>query len=241
MMVLLDGQHVALPYGDMVLAVQTRATSSAVSSAAATAAAPAGVRAAADHTPPPPPPPPPPPSMALDEQCHGVTLSLQATSLVRPLLSALLQSGWGVAPTGTTWSAAHNATATRLLWSSAHTPHGPYSARATLSFAQRDAAVRAPLYARIAEVFAELRRLAAHFGEFGKTVDEVLRPAEHLTFLRRLNVLAFKLQRVRSYLSLHNFRHAQYFVLSTWHDLKAMRQVLEQAGATLKAGLVCDV
>eukprot|EP00900_Chrysochromulina_parva_P002817 jgi/Chrpa1/12536/Chrysochromulina_OHIO_Genome00013522-RA len=151
------------------------------------------------------------------------------------------QSGWGIVPTGTTWSAAHNSTVTRLLWSSAHTPHGPYSTRATLSYAQRDAAKRAPLYARITEAFAEVRQLAAHFSEFGKTVDEVLRPAEHLTFLRRLNLLAYKLQRVRSFLSLHNFRHAQYYVLSTRHDLRAMRTVLEQAGAMLKAGLVCDV
>ena len=115
---------------------------------------------------------------------------------------------------------------------SAHTPHGPYSTRATLSYAQRDAAKRAPLYARITEAFAEVRQLAAHFSEFGKTVDEVLRPAEHLTFLRRLNLLAYKLQRVRSFLSLHNFRHAQYYVLSTRHDLRAMRTVLEQAGAS---------
>ena len=223
--VLLDGLHVALPFSELVLAVQTRP--------------PAGAGTASSSAP--ALPPPPPPSLLLDEQCQGMAISLHADSLARPLLSALLQSGWGIVPTGTTWSAAHNATVTRLLWSSAHTPHGPYSARATLSYAQRDAAKRAPLYARITEAFAEVRQLAAHFSEFGKTVDEVLRPAEHLTFLRRLNLLAYKLQRVRSFLSLHNFRHAQYYVLSTRHDLRAMRTVLEQAGAMLKAGLVCDV
>ena len=223
--VLLDGRHVALPFSELVLAVQTRTPSGAGTVSSSVPAVP----------------PPPPPSLLLDEQCQGMAISLHANSLARPLLSALLQSGWGIVPTGTTWSAAHNSTVTRLLWSSAHTPHGPYSARATLSYAQRDAAKRAPLYARITEAFAEVRQLAAHFSEFGKTVDEVLRPAEHLTFLRRLNLLAYKLQRVRSFLSLHNFRHAQYYVLSTRHDLRAMRTVLEQAGAMLKAGLVCDV
>jgi hypothetical protein len=223
--VLLDGRHVALPFSELVLAVQTRTPSGAGTVSSSVPAVP----------------PPPPPSLLLDEQCQGTAISLHANSLARPLLSALLQSGWGIVPTGTTWSAAHNSTVTRLLWSSAHTPHGPYSTRATLSYAQRDAAKRAPLYARITEAFAEVRQLAAHFSEFGKTVDEVLRPAEHLTFLRRLNLLAYKLQRVRSFLSLHNFRHAQYYVLSTRHDLRAMRTVLEQAGAMLKAGLVCDV
>ena len=175
--VLLDGLHVALPFSELVLAVQTRP--------------PAGAGTASSSAP--ALPPPPPPSLLLDEQCQGMAISLHADSLARPLLSALLQSGWGIVPTGTTWSAAHNATVTRLLWSSAHTPHGPYSARATLSFAQRDAAVRAPLYARITEALAEVRQLAAHFSEFGKTIDEVLRPAEHLTFLRALLSLAPKL------------------------------------------------
>ena len=68
----------------------------------------------------------------------------------------------------------------------------------------------------------------------------VLTPREHLPFLRRLNVLQFKLQRARSYFSLHSFRAAQYYILSTWHDLRAMRAVLRAAADTLRANVVCE-
>ena len=86
---------------------------------------------------------------------------------------------------------------------------------------------------------AELRALGASYAEFGKAVDDVLTPAEQLPFLRRLNVLSFKLQRARSFLSLHSFHTAQHYLLSTWHDLRAMRATLVEAGAALRASDVC--
>ena len=63
---------------------------------------------------------------------------------------------------------------------------------------------------------------------------------EHLPFLRRLNVLSFKLQRARSYLSLQSYRLARFYLLSCWHDIRAMRAVLEAASATLRSHLVCE-
>lgn len=92
----------------------------------------------------------------------------------------------------------------------------------------------------VGEVIREAKALGVYYGEFNQTLEEVLTPDEHLAFLRRLNVLSFKLQRARSYFSLHSFRTAQYYVLSTWHDLKAMRATLEEAGMALRARLVCD-
>ena len=67
----------------------------------------------------------------------------------------------------------------------------------------------------------------------------MLSGAEHMAFLQRLNLLSYKLGRARSYLSLFNFKYAQYYVHSTWHDLKAMRGVLEAAGAALHSHVVC--
>ena len=67
-----------------------------------------------------------------------------------------------------------------LLWSVGRTPFGPYSLRADLSFALRDAASRVPLHALASEIMREVRGLATYFGEFGKTVDDVLTASEHL-------------------------------------------------------------
>ena len=120
------------------------------------------------------------------------------------------------------------------LWAVGRTPFGPYSERAELSFALRDAAARAPLHAVGAEIMREVHALRLYFGEFGKAVEDVLTAAEHLPFLQRLNLLSFKLQRARSYMSLHGFTLAQYYLLSTSHDLRAMRKALAKAGGTLK-------
>lgn len=99
--------------------------------------------------------------------------------------------------------------------------------------------MRAPIYSRIAAVVNEVRALRTFFAEFGKSVDEMLHPAEHLAFLQRVNLLDYKLQRAGSYLSLHNFRHAQYHAFSASHDLRAMRAVLEKASESLNAHLAC--
>ena len=86
----------------------------------------------------------------------------------------------------------------------------------------------------------ELRSVATHFEEFGRAVDEGLRDAERLPFLRRLNVLAHKLRRAQAYLAMHNWKYAQYHLHATWHDLRALRRLLETAGAALSSRLVCD-
>ena len=223
---LLDRTHVAKPFRDLIVAVSTRAPPTLPANGIAAARASATL-------------PPAPPSSHIDEQCDGLPLALDASRVRRPLLAALLQSGWGVAPTDVAWSAAHNASVPRRLWAIGLTPHGPYSLRAELSFALRDTASRVALHALADEVLAEVKAVCHHFSEFGKRVDEVLSSAEHLPFLRRLNLLSYKLQRARSYLSLHNFRHAQYYILSTRHDLRAMREILDAAGAALKAQVVC--
>jgi len=158
--VLLDQAHIAIPHRDLVVAIQTRPPpQSALTPAAATAATTAAAAAATAG-----------PSVPLEELCAGAPRRLDASAVRRPLLAALLQTGWGVAPSHIGWSAAHNATATDLTWLVGRTPFGPYSARAELSFALRDAAARTPLHALAAEIIREARALRSFFREFRKEV-----------------------------------------------------------------------
>ena len=170
----------------------------------------------------------------------GRAFSLRAGPSRAPSVRGLAASRMPEAEPGMVWSTAHNKSATQLLWALGRTPFAPYSARAELSFALRDAALRAPLHAVAAEVLQEVRALRDYFAEFGKSADDVLTPSEHLPFLRRLNVLAYKLQRARSLLSLHNFDAARHHLLSTEHDLRAMRAILERTSRTLSTKLVCS-
>jgi len=179
------------------------------------------------------------PAAKLDEQCDGMPVELRSERIERPLLASLLQTGFQVAPVDVSWSSAHNTSQPNLLWAAGLTPFGPYSTRLELSFAHRDAASRAVVHAAASEALSQLRDLKDFFSEFGKEVDDVLNAAEHLPFLRRLNVFAFKLERARSYLSLHNFKYARYYIASTQHDLSAMRGILEKAGRSFTSHLVC--
>jgi hypothetical protein len=67
---------------------------------------------------------------------------LKPHSLQRALLAALLQTGWGVAPSFETWSVFHNATLHNWLWSVGRTPFGPLSDVLDISFVQRTGAQR---------------------------------------------------------------------------------------------------
>ena len=232
---LLDHAHLVVPHRDLIVAVQTRPppptalrpSPGDMSAAAAAERTNAAVAAA-------------PPSLPLDERCAGVARWLDAEDVTRPLLAAMLQTGWGVTPSHHGWSAAHNASVADLLWAVGRTPFGAYAERAELSFALRDAAARAPLYGIAAEVMRDVRQLKDYFREFGQELDDVISNDEYLPFLRRTNVLSYKLQRARSYLSLQSFRIARTYLLSTWHDLRAMRAILEQASNVLRSKLVCE-
>lgn len=176
----------------------------------------------------------------LAELCAGASRTLNSQSATRQIIAAVLQLGWGLSHSGVTWNTAHNATEPDPLWAVGLTPFGVYSLQEQLSFAQRDAAARTPIHALLAEALAELRQLRIYFSEFGLELDDTLNAADQLIFLRRFNVLSFKLQRARSYLSLHNFPFAQYYALSASHDLIAMRKILETMGKSLHMKIVCD-
>ena len=60
----------------------------------------------------------------LDATCAGAHALMDTARAERALLGALLQSGWGVAPSDVTWSAARNETEASLLWAVGATPNG---------------------------------------------------------------------------------------------------------------------
>jgi len=156
-----------------------------------------------------------------------------------PLLASILERGWGLTPSGSAWSGGRGALEPELLWGCGLTPFGPYSHHVTPSFALRDAAKRAALHVRAAEVAVDLLQLRDYYAEFGLTIEQVLGQEGHLAFLRRLNVLSYKMDRARSYLSLNNFDYSSYQLQSTRHDLLAMRALLANASATIRSQLLC--
>ena len=162
-----------------------------------------------------------------EHHCAGAPRNLDSENAARQIIAAATQLGWGVSNSGVKWNEAHNATEPDLLWATGLTPFGVYSQREQPSFALRDVAARSSIHAQLVDALAEIQELRSYFSGVGLEVDDALRAPDQLLFLRRLNVLSFKLQRARAYLSLHNFRVAQYHALSARHDIAAMRKLVE--------------
>lgn len=100
----------------------------------------------------------------LPRRCNGQMAMLKPEAVPRVLLAALLQTGWGVAPSYETWSVFHNATLHDWLWSIGRTPFGPLSDVLGISFVQRTAAQRNV-------VLTLLHRAVEEAGEMLRTVQ----------------------------------------------------------------------
>jgi len=77
------------------------------------------------------------------------------------------------------------------------------------------------------------------FSKFGKHIEDVLLPGEHMHFVRRWNVLKFKMSRTGTYLSLLNFNTALFYARSMRHDVKAIQNAVLRAGQFVHSYVGC--
>mmetsp|Transcript_51485 Transcript_51485/g.122599 ORF Transcript_51485/g.122599 Transcript_51485/m.122599 type:complete len:127 (+) Transcript_51485:14-394(+) len=77
------------------------------------------------------------------------------------------------------------------------------------------------------------------FSHFGKNMEDVLLPGEYVHFVRRWNVLTFKIRRTSTYLSLLNFNTALFYARSLRHDVKAIRNAVLRAGQFVHTYVGC--
>lgn len=173
-----------------------------------------------------------------DYSCNGRHVFTQTRELERPLVGSILQSMWGVSPTHLVWSPQHNSTLVDYTWSVGHTPFGPFSELSSLSFIQKDAAMRNVLLTSlnytITSALDVLESIAAHGGE------RKLLPQNQLPeFIQRWNLFKYKLDKVVSSLSHLDFEMALYYLRSSDHDLYAIHSLVYHASQDLEASLVC--
>jgi len=174
----------------------------------------------------------------IEYSCNGQQLLVSTRHLERPLVGALLQSLFGVAPTHVTWSSKHNSTMVDYRWGIGHTPFGPFSESSSLSFAQRDAARRntilTMLNATMAGVLETLQSIKNYGGE-----KELLGMKHHMEYTQRWNLLVYKLSKAMTALSHFDFDSALYFVKSTEHELHALHGLAFLSSTEFEASLKC--
>jgi membrane-bound inhibitor of C-type lysozyme len=175
----------------------------------------------------------------VDYSCGDEMVTLDAADASRPMISAVLQTGWGVAPTHEHFSGKKQAAETNFLWSAGSTPFGPFSQSTRLNFAIVDAARRNLVFSALNASIAQVADALEKFSRFGKHMEDVLLPAEHVHFVRRWNVLKFKIRRTSTYLSLLNFDTALFYARSTRHDVRAIRNIVLKAGEFVHSYVGC--
>jgi hypothetical protein len=175
----------------------------------------------------------------VDYSCNDEMVMLDAADASRPMLAALLQTGWGVAPTHEHFSGKKQTSEVNFLWSTANTPFGPFSTSARLNFALIDAARRNLVFSALNSSIAQVSDVLEQFSRFGKHMEDVLLPAEHVHFVRRWNVLKFKIRRTSTYLSLLNFNTALFYARSARHDVRSIRNMVLKAGQFVHSYVGC--
>jgi len=179
----------------------------------------------------------------VDYSCDDHAVQFNPRDASRAVLAAVLQGLYGVAPTHVWWSPVSNASETDYTWSHGLTPFGYFSQSNTLSFAIRDAAARHVLLSDLNQTMTEVADLLLHFSSFGEEIEQVLsavsRPHEHIAFIRRWNLLKYKLTKAQYFLSLNNFNQSLYYTRSARHDLAALHAIVHSAVDYLLPVVVC--
>lgn len=173
--------------------------------------------------------------VALDSQCNSKRLEFDPRTAARPALAAVLQT-LGVASTDQIWNRHTQRIETNYLWSIGHTPFGGFSANSALSFAQKDAVTRNVLISEISQVLIGLREVMEEFSHFGMELDAALSQQSYLAFVRRWNLLRFKLERAQKTASLMDYQKALIYVRSMSHDFDGVKALIASAELTARFG-----
>lgn len=173
-------------------------------------------------------------------KCESRIVSTSGNEIMRPLLSALLTTGWNIAPIDQFWDEAHSRPAQEYLWAVSRTPFGEMSNALTLSFYHADLAKRNHIYTRVS---SQQRRLLAHLRPLSLTgfhLHDLLPTRRFELYTQRWNVLLFKLQQASVFLSMQNYASALKFVRSAEHDTIVIEGLLREARASIQTSLTCD-
>jgi hypothetical protein len=224
--ILLDGQHQAVAFPDMVVAIRTRAGHVPAPAACAVGehaeAAAFGVGAASPTSPVRLAPP-----VLLDVGAMG-----------RPLLAAVLKAGWGVAPPHSGWSDQGGDFRSEYAWEVGNTPFGPWSRVLGLSFAAKDAAQRHVVTSAQAVALSRARSSLAALAALPGALAAL--PREQGDVVRtRAEVLLHKLRVSASAVGHHQFDLAAYFARSAAHDAAVIEEALHQGARTMAVRLTC--
>ncbi|CAI6009738.1 unnamed protein product [Closterium sp. NIES-65] len=171
--------------------------------------------------------------------CEGEGVDMDPSNVTRPVLSAILHTAWGLAPTHEAWSAIHNASQHDYRWSSGMTPMGPFSRHLTLTTTMRDTALRNVVLSTLNSTISSMLHLLSALQRYGSE-EAALKPgAVRQRFEQRWGVLRHKLQRAAAALSAVDMHLAGYYARSARHDMDALFELAGQSAQDMHTSFSC--
>jgi len=175
----------------------------------------------------------------VDYSCNGKEIHIDSRDATRSVLYSILDTAFGISPSHTRWSVYHQSEITNYLWSVSHSPAAIFSDSNEISFAVSDNSARHSLYTHIDQTLQELNYVLRHFENHGRELSEILTTNEDIFFTRRWNVLQYKVEEARNYLSHFEYGLAFEFARSMRHDTKALHEMVHIAGDRLQVVFSC--
>ncbi len=171
-----------------------------------------------------------------DLMCNGKPVAVDAGDATRPVLAALLQAGWGVAPTQLRYGGRPGSENVEFhAFSLSNTPFGPYAhSHRSLSFSQADAAPRNMLITSLHEIVSSAAAAEARFhSQYTVSLDTALTAEEMGLYTETRKQLEVQLQKASLYLSLHNFPQCLFHINAARPDAESLATLLAKAGSRL--------
>ncbi|GMH39333.1 hypothetical protein BSKO_07231 [Bryopsis sp. KO-2023] len=174
--------------------------------------------------------------------CMEKKVPLQSAKIFRPILAAILQTGWGVMDTSESIGQGERGIQKDSMWSVGNTVFGPLAGTYGFSFSQRDVARRNTVLAKIHSVATQADTILRGFQNVSATgfVFDTL-PADKIpTFFQRMNMLMFKLNKATLQLGTLRYDDAWYFARSARQEVLALHDLAEISAGSVSSVLECQ-
>ena len=167
-------------------------------------------------------------------------MTLNPQDATRATLGCILSTVWGVAPTHELWNPISLRVHKDFLWSVGNTPFGPFSSSLEMSSVLRAAPSVNQLLALLNHTATDVLGLLNTFSEYGVELEEALSFEDYQQFIRRWNLLEFKLSEALSYLSLGEYDNSFFYLRSAEYDRIALENICSHASKQVFGFFTCE-
>ena len=181
------------------------------------------------------------PSRLTRFQCGDLPVLTEPADVHRSLLGAILTTGWGVAPTHSTYSEARKGGVSDHAFDVGNSPFGDLSSvgrRGDVSFAASDAAKRHAVLAVVGGTRAKAARVLAALSGAADGEDAMVESVRD-EFNGRWASMAHKHERALAAEAMHDHARARHFAMSADVDLHAATEMVARASENLESRLEC--